>query len=1121
MVLYKRKPIALPDPEVLPGNLNINVWHIDETGEWFASYKEYLDRLDFYSRHHFTCEITGTSCLTFFEALDSEERQFRLVEEKFPLKLREPVARFLHFNEVKRLDALVEKVYARFKNDFFPGETVYLRKGNREVSAPSSNQATPQPDEGVFKSANKENGSEPFQPQYQKPYVIKEKAQFNATTNPLTGEIVVPAYSKYMLIEECQGNMSLIADQSQLYRDRSTFTKHLIKCFCKITLRRASSKMGAPWAVKGEYLVMYGLTMDWPPEMLIYKEDEDRSRRSKTNDQLNDDFGPEKESVEEEEEIDGEGEDSASASKRRKAAEDTKEDSAAQETVPWNGVTSILDDLSLPYQGSPHIYEGLYHYNENLERIRLDCSLNAKPFNSMGRLLQVFQFLNSFGPSILLSQFNLDQFITTIKCSDPLELRGEVVYVELAEDDSDAVDKEPSDWQRNTDIRMMIQDKNSPKIRYTIVKDDPANEETLNNINHNGTGLLVEIICALLRLFVNEEGEWSLSLSEDWLQSDTPELSHGSFNEELGDSDEEEESSEIDEQLEKCLNYRNASWAERLTKRQFNNEYWLIILLGVFQDCNHIPVYKGIIDEFNKKVIPDSILAMRLPKQLWHNFCCNLSLEEKVNVLWVLVDLATNYSPDIKSAVDSSMDLCTHIRSERFRVGRDLKTETVQYHQLRINLDALEGMEGADENILEQNRSFLAEQQIKVDSLQRDKLFLDKKLMENDIQRLKPLGVDRYGNKYFWLEMSGVQIDKFQEPNEDAAEYSTYHSGRLWIQGPTADTAKFLLKISDDSLTEWLALARTKGKTQATRDVFHIYKADDGSYLHIEGDTETVIVDSMGRFNVLIEPTPIQRKIIDETPECLMLSDREWYSVDRPTDVDHLLDWFDTWGRREHELIKQFKPVADDLKAAYRLREMVTNSDQLNQIERDLFSDLKENELDDLEPEAEGEAGDNDRQSDGGSPDQADSNDEDELESIAEEIMKLDDSSQTRKILNKVKELEDRRDVLLERRQALNRNSGPGFRVQARAERKRLENIRDAKLNRQAEILTDLLNHRHFRDMQDVIGWRNDLAVAAYGTSLRKNASGATKASILDTVDKKLKEIIYQTSRATATASAS
>ena len=252
MVLYKRKTISLPPAKALPSNIDRKIWYIKETGEWFLTYREFLDRLDFYTRHSFTCEITGTSCLTFFEALTSEESQFQHVERMFPLKLREPVAKFIHFNDIRRLDVLVEHIYSKFKNDFFPGEVVYLRKSKNELTAMADETAQ------NFQS--------------QKVYIIKEKAQFNAVIDKVTQKELIPAHSKYML-QEPGGSSSIIADQTQIYRERSSFTKYLIKCFCKITLRRASTKMGAPWCVKDEYLPIYNLSPEWPDHMLKYKED--------------------------------------------------------------------------------------------------------------------------------------------------------------------------------------------------------------------------------------------------------------------------------------------------------------------------------------------------------------------------------------------------------------------------------------------------------------------------------------------------------------------------------------------------------------------------------------------------------------------------------------------------------------------------------------------------------------------------------------------------------------------------------------------------------------------------------------------------------------------------------
>lgn len=1147
MVLYKRKPIVLPDPRPLPTDLNIYVWHIDETGEWFITYEEYLERLDFYTRHHFTCEITGTSCLTFFQALDSEETEFRYVEERFPLKLREPVARFLHFNGIKRLDALVEKVYARFKNDFFPGEIAYLRKSNKEMSANSSHQPSPQPDDSV----NKENGDSIHAP-YQRPYLIKEKAQFNASQDPNTGEIMTPAHSKYMLIEETQGGKSLIADQSQLYRDRTTFTKHLIKCFCKITLKRASTKMGAPWAVKEEYVPMYGLTMDWPADMLKYKDDEpavkqDSTKGKRKREDENENPQGEDEEIKkakEEQRIKSEEETSA---KRKNTTEEEKEESVAQESAAQvNVITSIVEDLVLPYQGPPHVFENLHYYNDLLENVPLNNhNLSSKPFGETQKLLQVFQFLTTFAPKMYLSYFNLDQFITSLKCTDPNELKGEVVYVELLDEDGESSFAESeSDWQRNPKIRELIKQRNTERVRYYIAKDDPASDEVIENVNHNGCGLLIECISALLRLFINEDGDWASLVVEEWLDNNDAE-GQGNSNSEKEDNesgDEENEFNDINAALEKCLNYRNVGWAERLSKRQFNNHYWTLILLGIFQDCMHIPLYTEVIRVLVNKLVPPDISATQLPKQLWKNFCFQLSLAEKLDCIWILVDLLSNFSPDIKTAVEESMDLCGQIRSERFRFAKDLKAETSYLNLIHVDLQALEQATTRDEAAIECHKARIAVQMGKLEQLQKDKNFLDKKLMENDSQRLRALGLDRYGNRYYWMDLCGVPLG-----NNENGENLSYHSGRLWIQGPAADAAEFFLQISNEQLNQWRKLSEEHGKAYATKEVFHVYKTDEGDYRYVENGNEVEICDSNGIANSLIELNSIQKKIIDETPDFLLLSEDEWYSVDRVEDVRKLIDCLDNWGRREHDLLKQFKMMEDTLDIVYSIREKILHPFTYDEEEERLFKELQEYEFTESELNFDNRTKEEDNtnntrnnisiengdKKDGGLKEDEDEDEdkdedekeEEELEEIAEKIMQLDDSSKTRKILNSIKELEDRRDELLAKRQTTltDQNSAKpgGGKAQARAERKRLKNIRNHKLNKQAEILTDLLNHRHFIAMEDTINWKNQFATKILGTYLRKNASGKQKIKILDTVDAKLKEIMDQTSKPAAAAATS
>lgn len=97
--------------------------------------------MSFYRLRIFQCEVTGKGNLTFFDALDSEKQEAKMLQSRFPEQLAipvlksvqwrasssppvfSPVSRFFVFPElVGRLDHLVEAVYDRFKDRYFEGE---------------------------------------------------------------------------------------------------------------------------------------------------------------------------------------------------------------------------------------------------------------------------------------------------------------------------------------------------------------------------------------------------------------------------------------------------------------------------------------------------------------------------------------------------------------------------------------------------------------------------------------------------------------------------------------------------------------------------------------------------------------------------------------------------------------------------------------------------------------------------------------------------------------------------------------------------------------------------------------------------------------------------------------
>lgn len=232
------------------------------------------------------------------------------------------------------------------------------------------------------------------------------------------------------------------------------------------------------------------------------------------------------------------------------------------------------------------------------------------------------------------------------------------------------------------------------------------------------------------------------------------------------------------------------------------------------------------------------------------------------------------------------------------------------------------------------------------------------------------------------------------------------------------------------------------------------------------------------------------------------------------------MDWLDNWGRKEHDLLRQIRPIMERIKSSLSLRDHALSLTAFTKNEEKLLKELENNEF--TENELNVDSMDVDDKNSGVKSEvdvQVDAEEkreaviDEKLEVIADELMKLDDSSKTRNVLNRIQELEDQRDELLEQKKSIINSQRPGARILARSERKRTKISRGNKVNKQIEILTDLVNYRHFKAMEDVIAWKNVLANSIWGSSLRKNASGNKRSGVIETVDDKLKDIVGQTSR--------
>ncbi|KAL2752547.1 hypothetical protein ACRALDRAFT_1036544, partial [Sodiomyces alcalophilus JCM 7366] len=228
-VLFKRKPVRFLPPDEVKDD-NTEVWHIPQTGEIFAHYEGYLARMDFYKQHRFNCQITGRSGLTFFEALKSERAGAQEVEQAFPEVLKGPVLRNVQFQTVSRIDTLVDNIFEAFRTDFYPGETVTVKLPNGE----------------------RQQG------------VVREKTRFPHKLMP--DGTAKPPTTKYYVSIDARDDSETVVDDSNLFRDRKTWTKAVLRSFIKQTVTREAWN-GAPWLVKHDYATQYHIDTRIPPHL--------------------------------------------------------------------------------------------------------------------------------------------------------------------------------------------------------------------------------------------------------------------------------------------------------------------------------------------------------------------------------------------------------------------------------------------------------------------------------------------------------------------------------------------------------------------------------------------------------------------------------------------------------------------------------------------------------------------------------------------------------------------------------------------------------------------------------------------------------------------------------------
>ncbi|KAF9691818.1 hypothetical protein EKO04_010487 [Ascochyta lentis] len=249
MVLFKRKPVKFDPP---PKNITDHdeVWVIEKTGEVYNDYEKYLRRCDFYAQKLFTCESTGHSGYTFFEAMESQvssepvwegikvtETQTeasREIDSIFPDALRSRVLHFVQFLTTPRMDDLVNLVFDHFKEHYLVGDRVSI-----EVEGPVARRY------GVITDISDNSQL------HQNAFTRSPDEQYRSYTYVVTMDDNNEPITKYRAAD--------------MQRDRKYYSKLILKQFLRSTVSR-ESWIGAPWMAKEHLSKRYKIPTKIPDD---------------------------------------------------------------------------------------------------------------------------------------------------------------------------------------------------------------------------------------------------------------------------------------------------------------------------------------------------------------------------------------------------------------------------------------------------------------------------------------------------------------------------------------------------------------------------------------------------------------------------------------------------------------------------------------------------------------------------------------------------------------------------------------------------------------------------------------------------------------------------------------
>ncbi|KAG0257264.1 hypothetical protein BG011_004056 [Mortierella polycephala] len=895
MPLLRRKAIKpVPPPNLKDFEENTPVYVMRFTNEIFTTYEDYINRFFFYQQKNWQCETTGKSGLTFEQALESEHKEKSMVANKFPPQLRKPLLEFVQFQTV-RVDAVVDDAFAKFKNQYYLDEPVHVVWDD---SAAVIRKVLPKEEWTTVK-----NGAE--HPETPGQYLVQVLDQ------------------KGLGIED----MERVVDCSLLSRDRLAFNKNILRKY----IRECATKenyMGAPWLVKPSLAKKYGIESKLPAELQLAR-DKALSKSKKRKGAA--DPAPEL----------------AAAKKAKKEAEKAKEEGLSDQSAAVDTKSAIkypIEDLDL----DPELVS--VPSKDTLATRPVASKDESIPRDSFENVVMAWQFLNSFSSPLKLSPFGLKEFVDSLGHTDVqhpsimvAEYHSTLMNV-IIQDRLKGIAKPilAASGSASTTTSYAREER-----EHSVMSDDDDSAMDDGDLSISGHDEYVE----RRRLSHRPINERVIVVGQGWDEKLVPSPREGweavlvGLINELGSFD-------TIPNVDRILNHLVPSEACQKDDVEFQYpslpyEDRVSVLVFLVEYAAGTSTIRHYIEDCRQQLKMLRLQKMDLNKERkqlqidWAEFERQEAIDTK-NATLEKVELGQQRSaaatPEPSHDTDSEVDSNTtngelsrsESRQEKLK-RQQLEREMMEArrHQDLLRQKALSKAKSAEQKVRHDTRRKMLD---KENALNRKEEQVDRDSRRYAIARVKPLGKDRFYNRYWYFD--GITMD--------------HATDRLYVQSPSfldieivrarADKDKVLkrqeaedpsgglaelLKLQEQEIAQGLAAEKAVREKNLQLDkerAMHTDEEDNKSQVSTNGSMRPHHHKTVG----------FKQEQLDETLPVEHMSTR-WTYYSEPEEVDNLLRWLSDKGARENALLTAINSNYDLIVGGMQRRQQ----DLLNLIQKE------------------------------------------------------------------------------------------------------------------------------------------------------------------------------------------